>query len=321
MNQDMVAAFACQRGEGAVAFWELEFQCWDKASGRHMVLGHEYSDLSREEQERALRTNSEIFVGVAEEYGFSAITAPNLYWEVAPGAPAFYWLPPEGRYEQIRQLRQMAEDDLMLVGISGGVYGMPPANFYQEFMMKLYDAPEEIEELTGNALRNGIENAKCLRDAGVDAVLTASDIADNRGPIYSLELMERFVFPRLHEWVQNVKDMGLYAIIHTDGNLYSCLEHIIESGVDALQAIDPVAGMDLKKTKELAGDRICLCGNVDSGLLQTGPEDEIYRRTQEVVKLAESRGGIVLGASNAVFHETPIEHYKALVRGYQEMKR
>ena len=43
---DMRAALECRMPQGAVPIWELEFQAWDAASGRHVVLGHEFEALS-----------------------------------------------------------------------------------------------------------------------------------------------------------------------------------------------------------------------------------------------------------------------------------
>ena len=47
-------------------------------------------------------------------------------------------------------------------------------------------------------------------------------------------------------------------------------EPVADSLLDALQAIDPVAGMDMLQVKAQVGDRLCLCGNVDCGLLVMG---------------------------------------------------
>jgi len=76
------------------------------------------------------------------------------------------------------------------------------------------------------------------------------------------------MLPYLRRWVAEVRDMGCFAILHTDGDVTPYMEDIANSGVHALQAIDPVAGMDIRKVKEQVGDR--LCGNVDCGLLLNG---------------------------------------------------
>jgi uroporphyrinogen decarboxylase len=90
-----------------------------------------------------------------------------------------------------------------------------------------------------------------------------------------------------------------------------------ETAVDALQAIDPPAGMDLATTKALVGDRLCLCGNVDCGLLLTGTPAQVEAATAELLETCKAGGGLVLGASNAVQPEVPMENYRAMLAAWK----
>jgi uroporphyrinogen decarboxylase len=314
---------------GAVPMWELEFHAWDKAwsklrpqvTDRQIAIGEAFCALSPGEQEAALEVDAEILITVAEELGFAALTVPNRYWEIAPGVPAYYWLPPEARFRQIELLDRASGEKLMLVGGSGGVMAMPGAREYVEFSYKLYDAPEEIDRRAVETLAHGLEMAQRLRDLGIEAVFTASDIADNHGVFFNDEQMDRFILPYLRQWAESVKEMGLYAILHTDGDLYSCLDSLAESGIDALQAIDPVAGMDMRAVKDAVGDRLCLCGNVDCGLLVTGTPQEVYASVCDLLLDNKDGGGLVLGASNAVQRGVAIENYWAAIEAWQECGR
>jgi hypothetical protein len=246
----MRAALERRQPAGAVPIWELEFHAWDQVAGEHMVLGKEFCVLSAAEQARALEANAEMLLSSAQSLHFAALTVPGPYWEIAPGEPAFYWLPPQARFCQIELLNSLAGDDLMLVAGSGGVMSMPGANEYVAFCYQLYDAPTEIDRRAARKLEHGLDTARRLRDLGIEAVFTASDIADNRGLFFNPEQMERFILFYLRRWAAAVKAMGLYAILHTDGDVGACLEDLAESGLDALQAIDPVAGMEIHEVKE-----------------------------------------------------------------------
>ncbi len=87
-----------------VPTWELEFHHWDQASGRHLVLGREFAALSAAEQRSALALNADIIVSVAGQLHFAAINVPGSYWEIAPGVPAYFWLPDEARLKQVELL-------------------------------------------------------------------------------------------------------------------------------------------------------------------------------------------------------------------------
>jgi uroporphyrinogen decarboxylase len=137
---------------------------------------------------------------------------------------------------------------------------------YEDFCYQLFDAPEEIDAQAQETLAAGLEFAKKARDLGADTVFDACDIADNHGVFFSPAQLERFWLPYLHKWATAVRDMGLYTILHSDGNLTKILDLLADSPLQALQAIDPIAGMDLARTKQQVGDRLCLCGKVDCGV-------------------------------------------------------
>jgi uroporphyrinogen decarboxylase len=316
-KDDMRAALERRQPQGAVPLWEMGFHCWDQVSGQHVVLGREFEALTPRQQQRALGANAEVMARVCDELHFAALRVPGGYWETAPGQPTYFWLPEPARWRQVEALGRAVGDDLMLIDSSGGVIS-PPSRGFVEFCYKLFDAPEEVDEMARRTLAAGLDAARRMRDLGVKAVVTASDIANNHGPFFNPQQMERFVMPCLREWAERVRKMGLYSIMHTDGDLNPCLEDIASSGIDALQAIDPVAGMDIADVKRRVAGRICLCGNVDCGLLLLGPAEKVYAQTRQILQACKPGGAFVLGASNAVVQETPIENYLEVIRAWRD---
>ncbi len=320
-RDDMKAALECREPAGAVPIWEIEFQAWDKFSGRHVILGKEFENLTSTQQEKALYENAEILLNVADEFHYAALSVPNNYWEQAPGILAYYILPAEARYRQLQVLRELAPADLMLIAGSGGVIGIPSSENYVEFSYLLFDAPEEIDVMVQNVLNYGISEARRLQDCGADAVFTASDIGDNSGLFYNPEQMQRYIYPALHTWSHAVREMGLYAIMHSDGQLTRALQDIATSGLHALQAIDPVAGMSMRAAKDSVAGKLCLCGNIDCGLLLTATPDKVYAETSELLQQCKTGGGLVLGASNAVQPDVPVENYQAMIAAWKDYGR
>lgn len=304
-----------------IPLWELEFHLYNKYSQRQIVLGREFEALRSGQQDAALHQNAEVIVAVACQLGFSAVTAPGRYWEEAPGQPAYYWLPGEIHWKQIEILRKVAGEQIAVVrGIPGMI--CPPGGIgYEEFCYRLYDAPEEIDQEARKRLEAGLDYARRARDAGCDAVFCACDIADNHGVFFSPPHLERFWTPYLHKWASTVAEMGLYTILHSDGNLTGVLDILAASPLHALQAIDPIAGMDIEQVKRQVGHKLCLCGNVDCGTLHFGPIDKIKEQTAHVCQVARPGGRFVLGASNAVFREMPPEHYDAMLATWREHGR
>jgi uroporphyrinogen decarboxylase len=315
-KDNLCAAFERRQPE-VVPLWDIHFHIWNQVSGRHLVIGAEYAALSAAEQERAIAADAELMAAAALQLGLAGITIPDNYWEIAPGTPTYYWLPGAARLKLAAALSRLVGDQVMVVSGTGGILGMPGPGEYVDFSYRLYDAPEEIDALAYAALQHALEDAPRLRDAGVEAAYCAADLADNHGPYFSPAQMQRYILPYLPRWAEGARAAGLYTLLHTDGNIMPILADLANSGIHALQAIDPVAGMDMRRVKTLVGDRVCLCGNVDSGLLVTGPAEAIYAQTCSLLDECKDGGGLVLGASNAVFQETPLEHYMAMVRAWR----
>ncbi len=313
-KDDMIAALSRRIPAVSVPVWEIEFQAWDAASGRHVVLGREFEALSPVEQESALYANAEILLSVSADMNYAALTVPNAYWNHSPGELAYYCLPGDTRFRQTAVLRELAPPDLMLIAITGGIIG---ANYSPEFCYRLVDDPEGVDQSARDGLRNALATAKRFQDCGAEAVVSASDMADNSGPFFSPAQMDRWVLPYLTQWSDAIREMGLYSILHSDGNLTKYMDAIASTGLDAIQAIDPIAGMDMRKTMDVVGRRLCLCGNIDCGLLLRGRPDEVYESTRSLLATCKDEGGLVLGASNAVQAEVPMENYRAMIRAWK----
>jgi uroporphyrinogen decarboxylase len=296
----------------------LEFHSWDAASGRHVVLGREFEALPASAREKALHTNAEIMLSVAEEMGWSALTVPGGFWDEAPGEPAYYCLPEDARFRQMEALKKMAPDSLMLVANATGVLS---ADYHEEFCLRMFEEPESIDRQAGAMLRGSLELLRRFRDLGAGAVFTASDIADNGGPFFSPPQMDRWIYPFLHRWADSARDLGLFSILHSDGNLVPYLDRLSVSGVDAIQAIDPVAGMDMPSAKRQVAGRVCLCGNIDCGLLLTGSPEQVFESTRNLLAACMPGGGFVLGASNAVQPQVPMANYRAMIAAWRQFGR
>jgi uroporphyrinogen decarboxylase len=88
---------------------------------------------------------------------------------------------------------------------------------------------------------------------------------------------------------------------------------ILESGIDCLDPIDPIAGLDIGEFKIKYGDRIALKGNVDCAhTLTFGTEKEVVDETREVIRKAGKGGGLILSSSNSIHSAVKPGNYLAM---------
>jgi uroporphyrinogen decarboxylase len=90
---------------------------------------------------------------------------------------------------------------------------------------------------------------------------------------------------------------------------------IVDTGVDALNPIEPVAGMDIAEVKAQFGDRICLVGNIDCGeLLSHGSVEQVELAVRKCIADAAPGGGFILSSSNSIHSSVNPKNFLAMIQ-------
>jgi len=159
-------------------------------------------------------------------------------------------------------------------------------------------------------------------EIGADILCTGDDYAHNRAPIMSPEHFERFLLPYLREAVSVAKQKGVPFLKHTDGRLWPILDMIVDAGIDILDPIEPVAGMDIGRVKDVYGDRMALAGNVDcSHVLTQGTPGEVVAAVKETLAKGGVGGGLILASSNSIHPAVKPENYRTMVQAARRYGR
>lgn len=192
-----------------------------------------------------------------------------------------------------------------------------PAAFLRglpEFLMDLKENPRFAHRLLTIVNDYACTLSRRAIEAGADAVVLAGDWAFNTGPFMSPADFQEFVLPYFKRCIDVCHEAGGYAIKHSDGNLWPIIDMIVDSGVDALNPIQPDAGMDIGEVKARYGDRICLAGNINCGYtLSEAPVERVAREVKEAIRKAGPGGGYIMTSSNSLHSSVKAENYKAMV--------
>ena len=174
---------------------------------------------------------------------------------------------------------------------------------------------DKVLETNMRIIRNAIR-------AGAEVIVLADDYAHNHGPLMSPDIVREFIIPRLEKMVDMIKSEGAFCIKHTDGNIYSILDMIVATGVNAIDPVEPVAGMDLKTVKNLVGDRVCIVGNIDCGeLLSHGTAGDVEEAVIQAIHDAGDGGGYIVSSSNSIHSSVKPENLVAMIEAVQRHGR
>lgn len=156
-------------------------------------------------------------------------------------------------------------------------------------------------------------------EEGADIALTGDDYAYRTAPIMSPDAFREFCLPYMQEMVDVAKEKGVPFIKHTDGNLWPIMDMLIDTGIDALDPLEPIAGIDIGEMKEKYGHKIALAGNIDcTELLTRGTEEDVVEAVKETIAKAGMGGGYILASSNSIHPGVDPNNYRAMVEAARE---
>ncbi|MBI3920615.1 MAG: hypothetical protein HY318_04270 [Armatimonadetes bacterium] len=189
----------------------------------------------------------------------------------------------------------------------------------EQFLMDMIDNPKFVHELIEVCQSYDLRIIERSVKAGADIVILGDDYADKNNPMMSPAHFKEFILPGLKKAIKVARDAGAYVVKHSDGNLWPILDMIIEAGPDALNPLEPVAGMDIGEVKAKYGDRVALIGNIDCGaLLSWGTREEVRAAVRDCIASAAVGGGHLLSSSNSIHSSVKPENYLTMVEAGRE---
>jgi uroporphyrinogen decarboxylase len=228
-----------------------------------------------------------------------------------------------GRFTAIEETVHKYGGDKAVIVHLNDVFSLPRYLMgMQDLLMAIVTEPELVKALVDMSVDINLILAKEVAARGVNIVYTGDDIAYNKGLLMSPKHFRELFYPGFQRVIRGFKELGLYVIKHTDGNLWSIMDLLVESGIDCLDPIDPLAGMDLGEVKAKYGDRVALKGNVDCADLMTfGTPDQVVEATKIALDQGMPDGGFILSSSNSIHSAVKPENYAAMLQTLEEYGR
>ena len=147
----------------------------------------------------------------------------------------------------------------------------------------------------------------------VDAFCLCSDYCFNDNPFLSPSMFDEFVTPYLTQLIAAYREMGFHVIKHTDGNIMPILDSLVSANPHALHSLDPQGRVDIAEVKRRVGSQVCLIGNVNCGLLQSGTDEEVRESARYALRHGMPGGGYVFGTSNCIYTGMALERYELML--------
>ena len=296
--------------QGRVPHFELVFYLTMEAFGKVHPTHRNYCQWNQmEEKEKQLHRKemADIFIKTAEEFNHSAIFLhpnPNTLEEML---------------RLIDLVKETSGNKYFLMVHGDATFAVPSGEQMVEFSYRMEDEPEKLKQEAGDMVNKALEKAgKIKKHGGLDGFALCSDYCLNTGPFLSPAMFSEFVTPYLTKLIKGYRALGFYVIKHTDGNIMPILDQLVQANPHALHSLDPQAGVDIKEMKRLVGDKVCLIGNVDCGLLQTGTDEQVIESVKYALKCGMPGYGYIFSTSNCIYTGMKLERYRLMLKIWNE---
>lgn len=307
-RERFIAALERRPLAGLVPHFELVYFLTMETFGRVHPAHRNYQQwLQMSERERQLHRldAARLYIDIAERFGHSAIFV-HPHEELNDKTA-------DEIQRTVDLIRELSGDKYFLMCHGDATFGVPDGTTMLEFSYRLADEPEKLKDDARRKVAAALAVQAKLARRGLDGFGLCTDYCLNAGPFLSPRQFAEFVAPYLKMLIAGQRELGYYTIKHSDGNIMPILDQIVECRPHAVHSLDPQAGVDIAEVKRRCGDRVCLIGNVNCGLMDTGTDQQVIESARYALKHGMPGGGYIFSTSNCVYTGMRPERYELIL--------
>jgi uroporphyrinogen-III decarboxylase len=172
-----------------------------------------------------------------------------------------------------------------------------------KFFFDLYRMPDKVEAVMNVMMEEMLAGFAALPPSpGIAGAWVGGWRAASA--LVAPKLWNRFVWPYYLKVVDALIAKGITPVLHWDQDWTRDLVRLQE--LPAKKCILNPDGMtDLKKFKELAGDRMAMMGDIPASMLVAGTPDDVYQYTQGLIELFDGKGLLLCPGCDAPINAKP----------------
>jgi uroporphyrinogen decarboxylase len=308
-KQKFITALEGKQPPGRVPHFELVFfltmEAFRKVHPSHRHFD-QWDQMSETEKELQRLDIAETYIQIARHYEHSAIffQCGDIWQEKVN----------EDSLKILEKIRELSGEEFFLMIHGDRTWGLPEGNEMMEFISKIAEKPQQLKDEAQAMTDRALEMAAEYKKHGVlDCFALCSDYCLNTGPFLSPAMFDEFVLPYLKQLIAGYRELGFYVIKHSDGNIMPILDRIVSANPHAIHSLDPQGGVDMAEVKRMVGEKVCLIGNVNCGLMDTGTDEEVIESARYALKHGMPGGGYIFSTSNCIYTGMPLRRYELIL--------
>jgi uroporphyrinogen decarboxylase len=309
-----IMALEGKQPPGRVPHFELVFYLTMEAFGKiHPTHRHfqQWEQMSACEKDLHRRDIANTYLQIADRYEHSAVfyQCADIWQEnINPDTLRI-----------LEHIQEFSAGRYFIMIHGDRTWEIPAGDKMMDFIGRMTESPQLLKDEAQLAIDEALQKALQFKKHGVlDGFALCSDYCLNTGPFLSPAMFDEFVLPYLNQLINGYRELGFYVIKHSDGNIMPILDRIVSAKPHAIHSLDPQGGVDMAEVKRMVGDKVCLIGNVNCGLIDTGTEEEVIASARYALEKGMPGGGYIFSTSNCVYTGMPLERYDLILNVWRK---
>jgi uroporphyrinogen decarboxylase len=188
-----------------------------------------------------------------------------------------------------------------------------------QFVAQQSQVEQRMDLLLANQER--VMRLVCGRFASDLALVVIDDnVADHDGLRIDAETFQKAVVPRMRRLIAPAQEHGKLLLLHSQGQVDEALPLLYDIGFAGIHLVNPELNDLLAIKKQWAG-RMALSGGIPTALLAHGTREQVEAVVREACRTLAPGGGYILGSSQGISKEVPLESLVALIRAVRRFSR
>ena len=219
-------------------------------------------------------------------------------------------------YEAVKRFCDTHKDKAIRIGWPGPYQVLLDLVPAEEFYILMALNPELVHALLNRWNEFTMEMYEKMFIAGdgaIDFIRCCDDYGTQISLLFSPEMWTDYFADNTKKMVDLTHKYGAKYMQHSCGAVRSIIPNLIECGVDALEPLQKVEGLEPADLKKDFGDKLCFQGGVDTqNLLPHGTPEEVKAETQSIIETLNVNGGYILAPSQVFEADIPAENIMAM---------
>ncbi len=182
--------------------------------------------------------------------------------------------------------------------------------------MLMIDEPQTASRILQRINDFEMEHYRKMLEAGhgmVDILRPHDDYGTQISLLFSIDMWREFFKENTRRLVNLAHQYNAFYQQHSCGAVGELIPEFIECGVDALEPVQKVKGLEPEYLAKAYGGQIVFHGGIDTQqLLPYGRAEEVKAETARFMDLLGRDGGYILMASQGFEGDVPVENIEAV---------